>query len=88
MESLEWLSGRHWVHETTAAPRLRHAWRQTRREHPRADQNRELTLIAVRYDITDNDYDYEGSVGSTASRFHVDVEAIPDLPVIFGPGIS
>ncbi len=49
--------------------------RLTLAEHPRADQNRELTLIAVSYDIADNDY--EGSVGSTTSRFHVDVEAIP-----------
>ncbi|WP_341645998.1 type VI secretion system Vgr family protein [Thauera sp. SDU_THAU2] len=30
MESLEWLSGRHWVHEATAAPRLRHADRPFR----------------------------------------------------------
>lgn len=43
--------------------------------HPRADQNRELTLVAVSYDIADNDY--EGAAGSTASHFHVDVEALP-----------
>lgn len=44
-------------------------------EHPRADQNRELPLIAVSYDIADNDY--EGIGGSTNSHFQVDVEAIP-----------
>jgi len=49
--------------------------RLTLTEHPRADQNRELTLVAVTYDIADNDY--EGAAGSTASHFHVDVEALP-----------
>jgi type VI secretion system secreted protein VgrG len=49
--------------------------RLTLTEHPRADQNRELTLVAVSYDIADNDY--EGAAGSTASRFRVDVEALP-----------
>ena len=49
--------------------------RLTLTEHPRADQNRELTLVAVTYDIADNDY--EGAAGSTTSHFHVDVEALP-----------
>jgi len=43
--------------------------------HPRADQNRELTLTAVTYDIADNDY--EATDGSNTTRFHVEVEAIP-----------
>jgi len=44
-------------------------------KHPRADQNRELTLVAVTYDISDNDY--ESSSSSIETRFHVEVEAIP-----------
>jgi len=58
--------------------RVRHAapgHRLTLEEHPRADQNRELTLTAVTYDIADNDY--EATDGSTTVRFRVDVEAIP-----------
>jgi len=55
----------------TAAP----GHRLTLSEHPRADQNRELTLIAVSYDIADNDYEASGE--STDSRFQVEVEAIP-----------
>jgi len=44
-------------------------------EHPRADQNRHLTLTAVSYDIADNDY--EATESSNTTRFRVEVEAIP-----------
>jgi len=49
--------------------------RLTLSAHPRADQNRELTLTAVSYEIVDNDY--EAGDGRSATRFHVEVEAIP-----------
>jgi len=58
--------------------RVRHAapgHRLTLSDHPRADQNRELTLIAVSYDLADNDY--EASDGGPRTRFHLDVDAIP-----------
>lgn len=49
--------------------------RFTLTEHPRADQNRELTIVAAHYDLADNNY--EGAPAEDESRFRVALEAIP-----------
>jgi type VI secretion system secreted protein VgrG len=49
--------------------------RLTLTDHPRADQNRELMIVAARYDIADNDY--EGASASNAGHFRIEIDAIP-----------
>lgn len=43
--------------------------------HPREDQNRDLLIVAARYDASDNDY--EGHSDSTGVHYHVEIEAQP-----------
>ncbi|MDR1423470.1 MAG: type VI secretion system tip protein VgrG, partial [Azoarcus sp.] len=46
------------------------------RNHPRADQNRELVITKAIYEIDNNDYEGMGESGDGA-RFHIRIEAIP-----------
>ena len=65
-QDVVWLDGR----VRTIAP----GHRFTLAEHPRADQNRELSVIAATYHFADNDY---AAVSEVRSQFRINLQAIP-----------